>query len=37
MLLSACALILLLKAREQKNIALLAVLENASQVPDTYL
>lgn len=28
---------LLLKAREQKNIALLAVLENASQVPDTYL
>lgn len=28
---------LLLKAREQKNIALLVILENASQVPDAYL
>lgn len=28
---------LLLKAREQKNIALLAILENASQVPDAFM
>lgn len=37
MLLSVCAFILLLKVREQKTIALLAILEDAIQVPDTYL